>query len=347
MLRKKILFICGSLNQAAMMHKISRYLGENELYFTPFYSDGLIKKLADAGFLDFSNLGRRSKVNILSYLRKNNLKIDYEGRLNNYDLVFTCSDKIIQNNIKDKKIILVQEGMTNPDSIFLKMIKYFKLLRIFAGTAATGQSHSYNYFCVASKGYRDFFISKGLDSFKVVVTGIPNVDNYQENIYNKFPYKNYILALTSDVRETFKYGNLKKFIKKCLNIAGGRQLIFKLHPNENAEKAIKAINNYAPGSIIFTSGNINNMVANCDVLVTNYSSVIFSGLALKKEIYSDKDIPALKKMMPMQNNGQSAKNIAIKARELLREKECHIYKINKFSFSKRIKNIKEKALKVA
>jgi hypothetical protein len=344
---KKILFICGSLNQTTMMHKISRHLGENELYFTPYYSDGIIKKLANAGYLDFCILGGQFKQNTINYLQKHNLQIDCEGKNNNYDLVFTCTDLLVQNNIKNKKLILVQEGMTDADTILYNLVRSFKLPRYIAGTSATGQSNLYDYFCVASKGYKDFFISRGLEPSKVVVTGIPNFDNCQEYIYNDFPYKNYVLAATSDTRETFRFENRKKFINKCLDIADGRQLIFKLHPNENVKRAVSEINKYAPEAIVFESGNTNHMIADCDVLITKYSSVVYVGLALNKEVYSDFDLDDLKRMVPLQNNGNSAKNIADKARELLREKKANIYVINKLFKSKRFKDIKNKILKVA
>jgi hypothetical protein len=46
-----------------------------------------------------------------------------------------------------------------------------------AGTAATGLSDAYHAFCVASEGYRDFFIRKGARPEKIIITGIPNFDN--------------------------------------------------------------------------------------------------------------------------------------------------------------------------
>jgi len=37
---KKAFFICGSLNQTAMMHKIASCLPEFDGYFSPFYAEG-------------------------------------------------------------------------------------------------------------------------------------------------------------------------------------------------------------------------------------------------------------------------------------------------------------------
>ena len=344
---RKILFICGSINQTTMMHKISKYLGENDLFFTPYYGDGLIKKLAGAGYLDFSILGGQFRKNTLAYLRKNNLQIDLEGKTNNYDLIITCSDLVIPDNIKDKKIILVQEGMTDKENLMYYLVKWLNLPRYLASTSATGLSNRYDYFCVASEGYREFFIKRGLDPKKLIVTGIPNFDNCRHYIFNNFPYKNYVLAATSDSRETFKYENRKKFIEKCVEIADGRQLVFKLHPNEYVARAEREINKYAPGSIIFSSGNINHMIANCDALITKFSTVVYIGMALGKKVYSDFDLSQLERMVPVQNNGASAKNIAIKARELLREKEARIYYIPKTRLAGKIRMLKKRLLKVA
>ncbi len=347
MRKKKILYICGSLNQTTMMHKISNELSEYDNYFTPFYADGIIKPLANAGFLDFSILGGQFRKNTIQYLKDNKLQLDFEGQLHKYDLVFTCTDLIIQNNIKNKKIILVQEGMTDAENILFRLVKKLKLPRFLAGTAATGQSDAYEYFCVASEGYKEFFIEKGLNRDKLVVTGIPNFDYCRQYLLNDFPYEKYVLVATSDARETFKYENRKKFIEKCLRVADGRQLIFKLHPNEKIKRAIKEINKYAPGSVIFSSGNTNHMIANCDTLITRFSSVVYVGLALGKKVYSEFDIDMLKKLVPLQNSGGSAKNIAAVAYELLNAKDLKIFRLPPKTNNMKAGNFKNRIVKIA
>ena len=308
--KKKVLFICGSLNQTSMMHQISKKLSEYDCYFTPYYGDKFLNFCAGLGILDFSILGGSFKRNTEKYLTDHNLEIDYRGLQNNYDLVYTCSDLIIPKNIRDKKIILVQEGMTDPENIFFHLIKYFNLPRWIAGTSANGISNMYNLFCVASEGYRNFFIRKGAKAKKIIVTGIPNFDNARQYLNNDFPHKNFVLVATSDSRETFKYENRKKFIERCLKIADGRQLVFKLHPNEKFDRAIREINKYAPGALVYPNGNTNHMIANCDVLITKYSSVVYVGMVLGKEVHSAFDLEELKKLIPLQNNGTSAERIA-------------------------------------
>jgi hypothetical protein len=61
------------------------------------------------------------------------------------------------------------------------------------------------------------------------------------------------------------------------------------------------------------------MIANCDVLITRFSSTVYVGMALGKEVYSDFDLNDLRRMMPIQNGGTSAQTIANIARELLND----------------------------
>jgi len=175
----------------------------------------------------------------------------------------------------------------------------------------------YDYFCVASEGYKKHFIRKGVEPERLIVTGIPNFDNCAEYNRNNFPYRHYVLVATSDMRETFRYENRRRFIRNCVELAKGRQLIFKLHPNENAERAAAEIMEYAPGSLVFSGGNINHMIANCDTLITRFSSVVYIGLAMGKEVYSDFELDELREMVPWQNGRTSARNIADVCRRLL------------------------------
>ena len=306
----KILFIGGSLNQTSMMHQISQYFLDCDCYFTPYYADGIIDFGARNGLLDFTILAGRFREQTENYLNNNKLKIDYKGEKHFYDLVFTCQDLIIPRNIRNKKLVLVQEGMTDPENLLYHLVKNLKLPRWLAGTSATGISNRYDLFFVASEGYKELFILKGAEPSKLKVTGIPNFDNAAKFLVNDFPFRNYVLAATSDRRETLNYENRKKFIQKVLTIANGRQIIFKLHPNENWERSKKEISKFAPGAIIYTNENINYLIANCDVMVASLSSVVYIALALGKEVYSEFNINFLKKLAPIQNGGTSAREIA-------------------------------------
>ncbi|MFO7461942.1 MAG: hypothetical protein R6X07_15100, partial [Desulfatiglandales bacterium] len=151
---------------------------------------------------------------------------------------------------------------------------------------------------------------------KIVVTGIPNFDNCRRYFTNDFPYKNYVLACTSPLREVYQCEDRAAFIRKAVAIAGGRTLIFKLHPIENVVRATREINRYAPGAIVFMAGSAEEMIANCDVLITRFSSTAFVGVALGKETYSDFDMEKLRHLMPLQNDS-AALNIATVCRRLI------------------------------
>jgi hypothetical protein len=318
-MRKRILFICGSMNQTTQMCQVSEHLREYEHSFSPYYVQGFDEILRRLGLVEFTISGNKLAGRCLSYLQDQGLPIDYRGRNRPYDLVVTCSDVYLQKNIRDNRIVLVQEGITDRESIISHLVKRLRFLPLWwAGTSMTGLSDAYRAFCVASEGYRDFFIRKGARPEKIVVTGIPNFDDCRRYCSNDFPYRHYVLACTSPLRETFRGDNRKAFIRRAVELAGRRQLIFKLHPNENVKRATREIRRHALGSMVFTTGSAEEMIANCDVLITQFSSTAFVGLALGKETYSDFDMDELRRLTPVQN-GSAALNIANVCRRFLEE----------------------------
>jgi hypothetical protein len=316
-MKRKILFVCGSINQTRQMHQIAAQLPEADRYFTPYYCDGILETARKIGLLEFCILGNRLGQRTLSYLSRNNLPVDIQGKRNDYDLVVTCSDLVVPANIRSKSVVLVQEGMTDPENFMYRLVRAVPFLpRWLASTSTTGLSDRYDRFCVASHGYRDLFVRKGVRPEKIAVTGIPNFDNCARFLKNSFPLKHYVLVCTSDMRETFNPENRARFIRKAVDIARGRRLVFKLHPNENAERAEREIQEHAPGALVFAIGNTEEMIANCDVLVTRYSSTVYVGLALGKECYSDFALDELRRLLPLQH-GRAAQNIADVCRSLL------------------------------
>jgi hypothetical protein len=315
---KNILLICGSLNQTTMMHQIAQKLPEYNCFFTPYYATGLIGKMAQIGLLNFSVLGGRHYRATQQYLAKERLQVDFGGKCRNYDLVITCSDLIVPKNIRGKRLMLVQEGMTEPEDFTYQLVRTFKLPLFFANTAATGLSNAYDVFCVASPGYRDLFIRKGVKPEKIIVTGIPNFDHADSYLDNNFPYMNFVLAATSSLRETMKPDHRQSFLRQVKQIAGNRQVIFKLHPNENIDRAKTEIRSCMPEAMILSDGNLHQMIANCDVLVAQRTTAVYTGIALGKEVHSDFDLATLKKLQPIQNNGTSAKRIAEVCKEVIR-----------------------------
>lgn len=317
MRKPKILFIGGSLNQTTMMHQIYKELPECDAYFTPYFATGMLSLLVRMKILEFTIMGGQFKRKTLEYIKANNLKLDYRGKSDDYDLVFTSQDLIVPNNITKFKTILVQEGMTDPIDWRYHVTRFLGLGRWCASTSMTGLSHQYDFFCVASEGFRDQFIDRGVNPNKIRVTGIPNFDNFEKLRDYEFEHKNFVLVATSDVRETTKYENRKKLLLNAKKIADSRKLIVKLHPNEIVKKRTAEVKKYVPEALVYHGISIDPLIANCDVLVTRFSSTIFPALALGKEVYCNIDLTDIKRLFPIQNGGTSAKAIAEVARELL------------------------------
>jgi hypothetical protein len=312
-----ILFICGSLNQTTMMHKIASQWRECDCFFTPFYADGIEDFAARMGWLHFTVLGGRHMRETKAYLEDNHLPVDYRGEKHAYDLVVTCSDLIVQKNIRGKRMVLVQEGITEREGLIYQLVKWFKLPRYLASTATTGISNAYDIFCVASHGYREHFIKKGMRPEKIAVSGIPNFDDLSGLCQNDFPLHDYVLVATSPLRETFHRDDQTAFLQQCIRIANGRTMIFKLHPIENVGRATQEIRRLIPEALVFTQGHVNHIIANASVVITQQSTCTFVAIALGKEVYTNLDINELKRLMPIQNGGSSAQKIAEISRRLL------------------------------
>lgn len=314
----RVLLVCGSLNQTTMMHKIGVELSRrHECVYSPFYADGPLRHLKPLGLLDHTILAGRFRRTTEEYLRDHGLAVDDRGRRGGYDLALTCSDLIVPKNLRRQPLVLVQEGMTDPETIVYHLVKKLNLPRWIASTSTTGLSLAYERFCIASEGYRRFFEEKGIPPERLVVTGIPNYDDCASFLENDFPHRGYVLVATSDGRETFKRDDRKAFIERARAIAAGRPLFWKLHPNEDWARATAEIAEWAPGSRVFTDANTNHLIANCDVLITQWSTVVYVGLALGKECHSHFDLGELRRLAPLQNGGRSAARIASVCEELL------------------------------
>lgn len=317
--RPRVLFVCGSLNQTTQMHQIARELRGCELAFTPYFCDAPLDWARRAGLMEFTVAGRKLVTRCREYLRREGLEVDERGRRGPYDLVLHCSDLVVPRLLRRSRVVLVQEGILDPERWEYRLWRRLPFLpRWMAGTATTGQSLAYERFCVASEGYRDHFVSRGVPAERLVVTGIPNFDDCRVYLDNEFPHRGYVLVCTSDARETGKRDDRAAFLRRAVEIAAGRPLVFKLHPNEDVARATAEIRAVASTALVFAQGKAEHMIANCDALVTQYSSTVFVGLALGKECHSYWTAADLRRLMPVQN-GSAARHIGQVCREVLAE----------------------------
>jgi hypothetical protein len=312
-----VLFIAGSLNQTTQLHAVARELPECEVRFSPFYGDLTVTAMRRLGLLEATIGGEKRRGWCLQYLRDHDVPVDVDGREGPYDLVVTCTDLVVPRNARGAGLVVVQEGILDPVGLTARVCRRLRFLpRWFAGTALTGQSGLFDRFCVASQGYRDFFVAQGIEPRKLAVTGIPNFDDCRRFASNNFPHRGHMLVCTSDARETLKRDDRASLVRRALELSRGRLLIFKLHPNEGPARAAE-IRALAPGALVYTSGSAEEMIANADIVLTQWSSTAFTALALGKEVHSNFSDDELRRLLPLQNGGRSAGNIARVCREVL------------------------------
>ncbi|HEY0479166.1 MAG TPA: hypothetical protein VGD37_16725 [Kofleriaceae bacterium] len=319
--RPGVLFICGNRNHTTTMHAIARELPDCDRSFTPYYCDDgtLLDTLRRAHLLEFVALGHDFRRRCLDYLRQHELAIDLGGARGGYDLVVTCSDLIVPSNIAGVPLVGVQEGMIDPKLFWgrvKELVPWLPLPRWAAGTAGTGLSHAYEAYCVASEGYRTDFIERGARADRLIVTGLPNFDNFAGYVRPGHWIEGCVLACTSDGRETFRRDDRRRFVRWALDIAGDRPLVFKFHPNERMARAVDEVRRWAPRARTVTSGSGEVLAANCHTLITEWSTLAYVGLALGKPTYSYRDLEAHRAMLPVQH-GRAAARIAAVCRDIL------------------------------
>jgi hypothetical protein len=322
--RPRVLFIGGSPNQTTQMHAIAKALAktmpEVEAWFTPYYADDwFARSLTKLRALEPAILGFRRRGICLDYLNAQGLTVDLCAERNEYDAVVTCNDQVRPSVLADTPWVLVQEGIQEPPNWRTWLWRRTHAIpAALAGTATFGLSNEYAIFCVASEGYRENYLAEGIPADKLVVTGIPNFDDFARFRDNTFPHRGYVLVCTSDARETLLKADRRALLERAVAIAGGRPLFFKLHPNEHVERATREIHEVAPHALVFATGSAEEMVANCDVLITEWSSVTFCGIALGKEVHSLHPMAELERLLPLQG-GRAAEAIASVVRDILEE----------------------------
>ncbi len=315
----RVLFVGGSPNQTGQMLQIARALPEVEAWFSPYYSDWPHHYvLVRVGMCEPAINGYKRRGICVDEINRLGLRIDLAAERNDYDLWVCPNDAALPYNLGRTPMVLVQEGIMEQPNWRTWVWRHTRLMpRPLATTAVFGLTQAYERFCVASEGYRKQFLAEGIPPEKLVVTGIPNFDDFARFRDNDFPHHGYVLVCTSDGRETMMAVDRPALLRRSVQLAAGRQLIFKLHPNENVERATREILAVAPSALVFADGNAEEMVANCDVLITEHSSLTFCGLALGKEVHTNLPLEQVEALTPVQNR-RAAEEIADVIRGVLR-----------------------------
>jgi hypothetical protein len=267
--RPQVLFILGNHNHNTMLHAVARELPDCDRWFTPYYCDDwtFLDVLRRLRLLEFIPLGHAFREECLHDCASHGLPVDVGGKRGGYDLVVTCSDLVVPRNVRNERLVCVQEGMLDPKGFWYRVREHLPSLpRWAAATASTGSSCLYDRYCLASNGYVEEFVARGAPGHRLVVTGMPNFDDFA---------------------------------------AHGR--------------AVAEVKRLAPAATYLTDGSRGSgeeLAANCEALITEWSTLAFIGLAFGKETYSYRDLEEVRRLLPLQH-GRAAKNIADVCREVL------------------------------
>jgi len=116
---KKILFIGGSLNQTRIAHAVYGHLSEDyEARFSPYYCDGFLRVLQQKRPPSTSASSGGSSATGRWPISGNTISRSTRAGGRGITIwSFTTTDLLIQKNIRNKPVILIQEGMTDPENM--------------------------------------------------------------------------------------------------------------------------------------------------------------------------------------------------------------------------------------
>lgn len=322
--KKNIICVVGSLNQTKQLHTIANHLMEDaNIYFTQVFGEGIFyRTVAESGIMDNTVLGRNSSFTRISreYILDNKLQYDYRAQSKgiHYDLALLSTDMIVPNSFQKIKSIWVQEGMIDKLKTFGRVAKTMGLpIYVTGDTSLNGTTNKADIYCAMSYGYKKYFAELGTKDEKILVTGVPNFDMIDAFRNTTYPESDFVLIATSDIRELGGNEDRVDFFRKCREIARGRKVIFKPHPNENQERVERELRVVMPDAQVIREPILDTLIAHCDTLITQWSSSVYVGLVLGKTVYSYFPMDELEAKKPIQNQGQSAEIIADIARKFL------------------------------
>jgi len=316
--KTKCLFVCLTAYNTTILKHVADELKDWDCWFTPiFYNDDIVVKIAK--IFGVFKRALESQKKTIEKMHQLCVNIDFEAK-QTYDIIVLGNDFYIPEKLnRFQPKVLVQEGWLWPYGIKRWLVANTFLPVIFAGASGSGLSKSYEFYCVASDKYKELGIKSGIPKEKIKVTGLPTLDSllstYKQNNISK-QRDEFVLLTTHPGREYFEGENRKKLLLKTRKIANKRPIIVKLHPNENINRAKKEISFWLPEAKVLINNDVNQLIADCSVLITTYSTTIYYALLLGKEVYCDYPIEKVKEFLPIQN-GVSAKKIADICREAI------------------------------
>ena len=254
--RRRVLLIGGTINHTTQVEQIAAELTEFDVAFTWYYCDGILDLFRRLGLMENTAVGAKLRARCLAYLKKHHLAIDLDGAAGDYNLCVTCSDLVVPRNVRGAPVVLVQEGIDRSGGSDLPPGEAASAAGLnIHHVVDHGPRPRLDRLCVASEGYRDLFVRKGVAPEKIVVTGIPNFDNCERFLQNDFPLRDYVLVCSSDIRETLRWENRPAFVRQVVAIAAGRTNRLEAAPEREREtRPRRAGRARAEGAQVFESG---------------------------------------------------------------------------------------------
>ena len=210
---------------------------EHEHAFTPYYCDGLLSAARRAGLAEFTVAGEKLRRRCLAYLGAKGCPSTTAGRARRLRPGgHLLRPRGASGTSRGRRVVWSRRGSSIPEAWPTGSGGRFRFLpRWLAGTATTGLSLAYDRFCVASEGYRDHFVARGVPRGALVVTGIPNFDDCRRYLQQRLPAPRLRARLhLGRARDLEAATTAAPSCGACSRSRRGRPLIFKLHPNENA-----------------------------------------------------------------------------------------------------------------
>jgi len=317
-MKKNILFIGSTVDQIKVMHTISDHLNPvHNCFFTPFYLDNVVSKLGLSRQLENIVFGKNYREDIFDYIQNNDLKLDECGESNHYDLVVTFSTLIIPKNIRNSRIVLLQDLMNEPRNFMAYFTKWFKFSSYLNKPSSINLFERYDVVCVASPGYRKRFIRNGADPDKIALTGIPEFTTFPDTLPDDVLQRGVVHLVTLPL-----WGSLEKEYRKDLQmnlnwIADGRPIYFKLLPTDQPIIATRKIKNTLLNVRVFTGSrnHLKNIYERG--LISKRTACLFTASVIGDKLHIFADAEVLRHLKPYQNSTASAEKIANVCKNLM------------------------------
>jgi hypothetical protein len=311
--RPEVLFICGSKADTACLHQVSQHLDQCRIWFTPYYGGGLVTALRGLGLLDRTIAGRQASQGCLEYLRNHHLAIDWNGGRGRYDLIVTCSDVLLPDNIVRRPLLVVQNELWHPDfAPGLVRRELAHRLRRYVAAAATGLSGAYERLCVASFGYRDRFVELGVARDRMVVTGLPGHDDYQAYASSEMVGSGYVLVCGTRATESVNGFTLRRLLQRAVAAAGALPILVQLAP----DAPIQPVARWVPHARIAPKIETDALIAGSSLLISPWVAHAYVAMALGKPVLGQRSLRDLHHFVPVQTRS-AARDIAGVCRALL------------------------------